>query len=163
MNWIFIAFLVASVFHMTEEYFIPGGFMDLMKRLNPRIAPQVTVPSAVIINGLQLVVCVLAIVFGDGSAAFGLSVAALLAFNGLTHLGACLRIRGYAPGVITGLVLYMPLSIYGYYLFMIDGKLSSKDFAISIALGLFYQLVPIGYFGITGAIKRSRPSWKEKV
>ena len=143
---------------MVEEYFIPGGFMDLMKRLNPRMAPLVTVRSAVVINGLQLIVCVLAIALGNWSVAFGLSVAAPLALNGLMHLGACIRARGYAPGVITGVVLYLPLSIYGYYLFTIAGKLSSKGLIVSIALGVLYQLVPIGYFGIAGTLKRNTRS-----
>ena len=38
MNWIFGAFLGASLFHMGEEYFYPGGFMGFMKRLNPKFS-----------------------------------------------------------------------------------------------------------------------------
>ncbi len=153
MNWIFIAFLVASILHMIEEYFIPGGFMAIMKRFKPKIASQITVHSAVVINGLQLVVCILAIIFGNRLVSFGLSVAALLAFNALIHVGACVRVRGYTPGVATGLVLYLPLSFYGYYLFMTSGNLSLMDFAVSIVLGGLYQVVPIGYFGIAFTIK----------
>lgn len=54
VEWILIAFLAASLLHMGEEYFYPGGFMDIMKRLNLRFAPLITVPMAVIINSLQL-------------------------------------------------------------------------------------------------------------
>jgi hypothetical protein len=57
MEWIFGAFLIASVLHMGEEYFYPGGFMDIMKRINPKFAPLVTAPIPVIINGLQLLLC----------------------------------------------------------------------------------------------------------
>jgi hypothetical protein len=64
MGWIFSTFLVASMIHMGEEYFYPGGFMDLMKRFNPKFAPIVTAPIAVIINGLQLLLCVVAIAVG---------------------------------------------------------------------------------------------------
>ncbi len=59
--WIFWAFLGASVLHMTEEYFWPGGFMQLLKRMNPRFAPLVTVRMAVILNGMQLLLCGMAI------------------------------------------------------------------------------------------------------
>ncbi len=55
MDWIFIAFLIASLFHMGEEYVFPGGFTRLMKRLNPPFAPLITTPFAVIMNGLQLI------------------------------------------------------------------------------------------------------------
>jgi hypothetical protein len=30
MEWVFTAFLIVSIFHMGEEYFYPGGFMDLL-------------------------------------------------------------------------------------------------------------------------------------
>jgi hypothetical protein len=58
MDWVFAAFLAVSLLHMGEEYIYPGSFMDLMKRLNPRFAPRVTVRFAVIINSLQLLLCI---------------------------------------------------------------------------------------------------------
>ncbi len=46
MDWIFGAFLIASMLRMAEEYFYPGGSMDIMKHLNPRFSPFVTVSMA---------------------------------------------------------------------------------------------------------------------
>jgi len=109
---IFSAFLAVSIFHMGEEYFYPGGFMDVMKRLNPRFAPLVTAPMAIVINGLQLSLCVVAIVVGEKVLVFSMSVAGLLFINGLMHIIGCIRVKGYAPGVITGALLYVPLSVY---------------------------------------------------
>ena len=153
MEWVFVAFLVVSVIHMGEEYFYPGGFMDVMKRLNPRFAPLVTMPMAVIVNGLQLLLCIVAIAIGENALAFSMSVAGLLFINSLTHITGCIRVKGYVPGVITGVLLYMPFSVYAYYLFITSGQLTLNEAILTGALGFLYQAVPISYFVLLGATK----------
>jgi hypothetical protein len=155
MEWIFIAFFLVSVLHMGEEYFCPGGFMEVVKRLSPKFAPLVTVPMAVIINGLQLLLCFIAIVIGRKALAFSMSVAALLFINGLTHIMGCIRIHGYAPGVITGVALYLPLSVYAYHLFISSGRLGLKGVIVTAVLGLLYQAVPVSYLALASAIRRA--------
>jgi hypothetical protein len=130
---------------MGEEYFFPGGFMGVMKRFNPRFAPYVTVRMAIVINGLQLVLCTVAVFLNMGAPVFSMSVAGLLFINGLMHLGACIRSRGYSPGVVTGTMLYIPLAVIGYYWLVEKGSLSAMDVLITAGLGLFYQLLPISY------------------
>lgn len=155
MDWIFGAFLVVSMIHMGEEYFYPGGFMRVMKRFNPKFAPLVTVPMAVIINGLQLLLCVVAIAVGTNVLAFSMSVAALLFINGLMHIIGCVRVKGYAPGVITGVLLYMPLSVYAYYLFASSGQLTLNEAIFTGVLGLLYQAVSISYLVLANAMRRA--------
>ena len=99
---------------MTEEYFLPGGFMQMMKRLNPQFASFVTIPMAIVFNGLQIVLCIVALFIGDREPFVGLSVAGLLFVNGLIHIASCIRVKGYAPGVLTGALMYLPLSAYAY-------------------------------------------------
>ncbi|MDR3575449.1 MAG: HXXEE domain-containing protein [Anaerolineaceae bacterium] len=155
MGWIFSAFLLVSIIHMGEEYFYPGGFMDMMKRLNPKFAPLVTTPMAIIVNGLQLLLCVAAIVVDKNIPLFSMSIAGLLFINGLVHLMACVRVKGYAPGVVSGALLYVPLSVYAYYLFISSGELSLTGVIVTGVLGLLYQAVPIGYFVSASAIRRA--------
>jgi hypothetical protein len=155
MKWIFIAFLAVSMIHMGEEYFYPGGFMDVMKRLSPKFAPLVTVPMTVIINGLQLLLCFVAIAIGKKALAFSMSVGALLFINGLMHIMGCVRVKGYAPGVITGVLLYMPLSVYAYYLCISSGQLTLNGVITTAVLGLLYQAVPVSYFVLASAIRRA--------
>jgi hypothetical protein len=132
--------------HMVEEYFFPGGFMAVMKRMNPAFAPFVNVPMAIVINGLQLLLCIIVILVGISNLAFSLSAAVLLFINGLMHLGSAVKLKGYAPGVITGSVLYIPLSAYSFYHFSASGQLNAGNAAIAGALGILYQLVPLAYF-----------------
>ena len=155
MDWIFVAFLVASMLHMIEEYFYPGGFMEVMKRFNPRFAPFVTVPMAVVVNGLQLLLCVIVVIVGRNVLTFSLSVAALLFINAWAHILGSSRTRGYVPGVITGLTLYLPLSVYAYYLFVGSGQLAPNQIFVALVLGLLYQAAPLGYFAAASALKRA--------
>jgi len=151
VDWVFSAFLIVSMIHMAEEYFYPGGFMDAMKQFNPRFAPLVTTRMAVIVNGLQLLLCIAAIWVGRLSLTFSLSVAGLLFINGLMHLAGCIKVRGYAPGGISGILLYLPLSAYGYYLFATSGQLTLITGVASALLGAAYQAVPISYLTLTSA------------
>jgi len=154
MEWIFAAFFIVSVIHMGEEYFYPGGFMDVMKRLNPKFGPFVTVPMAVIVNGLQLLLCILAVWVWKDAFVFSMSVAGLLFINGLTHLLGGLRLKAYVPGVVTGLLLYVPLSLYAYHLSINSGRLTLNGVIVTGVLGLLYQLVPIAYFALADALRK---------
>ena len=155
MHWIFWTFVGAAVIHVVEEFGYPGGFLDTMRGLNPRIAPLVTVEAAIIINGLFLLLCVLGAVVGSRSIVFGLSVASLLFFNALMHIWGAVKARGYTPGVVSGVVLYLPLSLYAYYLAVEMGELTLGGGALSGLLGALYQVVPLGYFGLSSAMKRT--------
>ena len=157
MNWIFSAFVVAAVIHVFEEYAYPGGFSDWMRSLNPRFAPWITARFAVIINGLFLLLCVMGAVVASKSLVFSLSVASLLFFNGLIHLAGTIRAKRYAPGVISGILLYMPLSLYAFYLSARSGLLSFPGVAISGLLGVLYQAIPMSYLGLSSIVKRSEP------
>jgi hypothetical protein len=117
MDWIFLAFLGAAVLHVFEEYFYPGGFPGFMKRGSPPLAPFITKSFAILINGLFLVLCTLGAIFRSDALVFSLSIGSLLLFNGLTHLAGSLRTRSYAPGMVSGLLLYIPLGITAYILF----------------------------------------------
>jgi len=154
MNWIFYTFIAAGVLHVLEEYFYPGGFPDFMKRMSPAFAPFITTSFAIVINGLFLVLCILGAIVGRDALVFSLSIASLLVSNGLVHLMGSLRARRYAPGLITGVLLYIPLGITAYSFFWNSGKLSVNQIIISVLLGLAYQIVPVGYLGLRTLLKR---------
>ena len=156
MEWIFSAFLVVSIIHMGEEYFYRADLSDVMKRLSPKFAPLVNAPMAVIINGLQLLLCIAAVVMGKKTLVFSLSVAGLLFINGWMHIMGCVRAKGYAPGVITGVFLYLPLSTYAYYLFISSNQLTLNGVIVTGILGLLYQAIPISYLAVASAIHEHR-------
>jgi hypothetical protein len=154
MNWIFNAIVAAAVLHVLEEYFYPGGFPDFMKRMAPSFAPFITTKFAIVINGLFLVLCILGASVGRDALVFSLSIAGLLISNGLIHLAGSLRSRRYAPGLITGVLLYIPLGITAYIFFWDSGQISVTQGIVSVLLGLAYQVVPVSYLGLASLMKR---------
>jgi hypothetical protein len=156
MGWVFWAFLGASIVHIFEEYKYPGGFPDYLKRANPRFATAITTKFAVVINGLQVVLCVAAMAVGDRNLIFSLSVAGLLLLNALMHIGGTIRTKHYVPGVISAGVIYAPLSLLAFYAFGRAGQISGADLAISLLLGGLYQAVPVAYLIWATRFKRSR-------
>ena len=140
---------------MLEEYAFPGGFAVFMKKMAPPFAPLVTTNFAIIINGLFLLLCVSAALVGARVPEFGLSVAALLGINGVTHALGAIRSRGYAPGLLTGVLLYLPLAILVYYLSVGSGELSVGQGVGAFFLGAAYQLAPIGCLGIEYLFRRA--------
>jgi hypothetical protein len=153
MDWIFQAFVGAAVVHVFEEYFYPGGFPDFMKRSAPAFAPYITTSFAVIVNGLFLILCFGGAMLGKDALVFSLSIAGLLIANGLMHLAGSLRARRYAPGLVSGLLLYIPLGITAYAYFLGSGQISVQQALLSALLGLAYQLVPIGVLRLAALIR----------
>jgi hypothetical protein len=135
--------LIAAILHVTEEFYYPGGFMDWAKKNVPRIAKRVTVKIAVIVNGLFLLLCTAGVFFGGYYPNFALSIAGLILVNGTGHFFTSVFTKSYSPGLITGLVFYIPLSIYIF----INFNLSASEVITVISYGVIYHLaVPLIIF-----------------
>lgn len=129
-----------------------------MRQFRPKFARFMTARMAVVFNGLQLLLCIAAFKVGTTAIAFSMSVASLLLTNGLVHVGACVRFRHYVPGVISAVLLYIPLSLYAYMSFIKSGQLSVNGVIISGVLGLLYQAVPVSYLVLASAFSRAKNS-----
>jgi len=155
MDWIFWALVGAAAIHMVEEFVYPGEFLDWMRDFRPEFASSVTVRFAVIINALFFLLCVAGAIVASRSPVLSLSVASLLFLNALMHMVGVVKAREYVPGVISGVVLYLPLSLGAYYLFASSGQLSLLGSVTSGLLGALYQAIPAGYLALSSAAKRA--------
>jgi hypothetical protein len=153
MNWIYYALAGAAILHVLEEYVYPGGFPDFMRKMAPSFALYVTTRFAVVINGLFLLLCIAAALAGQRAPVFALSIASLCGLNGLTHVLETIRARLYAPGVLTGGLLYLPLAFLAYSLSIRSGEISAWQGVGSFCLGLGYQVVPVSVLGLARALK----------
>lgn len=73
-----------------------------------------SVASVLVINipvvwGLNLAALYAAYLWGAG---YGLVAPYAMLLNGVTHIGAAVRFRSYNPGLVSSLVLFLPLSIW---------------------------------------------------
>lgn len=155
VSWILWAFVGAAAIHVVEEFGYPGGFLETMRRFSARFAPAVTARLAVVVNGLFLLLCVTGAIVGDRSPFLDLSIASLLFFNTLMHIGGSIRARGYAPGLVSGILLYLPLSSYAVYLLITSGRLTFTESIVAGLLGVLYQAVPLGYLALSTIGQRS--------
>lgn len=116
------ALAMAAGLHIFEEFAYPGGFKAWWCVYRPDTAGSVSNRFLIIINALLLafsVTVALAVQAprGNGVAAW-LALAALLFSNALFHIMGALATRRYSPGMITGIVLYIPIAIYGFVHFL---------------------------------------------
>jgi len=142
MNWLYWAPLGAASLHILEEFVYPGGFAAWDRRYRPDFSHTITGRFHLIINGLLLVACydVAALRSSPVGVAAWLTVMTLLFTNAVWHLAGSVKSRTYSPGMVTGLLLYMPLTVYGFGRFLRTGQVSIRTALVACAVGASYHL-----------------------
>jgi hypothetical protein len=142
MEWIFWTPLIAVSLHLLEEFAFPGHFSEWYIKYKPDIRKSVTKRFLIIINVLLIILCY--DVAALGSSQFGiilwLGVMAMLAANGIWHLKGVVKTRSYSPGVFTGMLVYLPLAVFGYYFFLHSKQITVLTAVIALVIGASYQM-----------------------
>jgi hypothetical protein len=128
--------------HLVEEFVWPGGFGRWYRWYHPARASSVTTRFLVIVNAVLVFLALLPPLLGGSprGLAFWLVVAALGAANAFFHLWATLSRRVYSPGVVTGTLLYLPLSVLGYRLLVANGKVAPLTALQAVAIGIGFHV-----------------------
>lgn len=135
---VFWLILAAGVTHVVEEYV--AGWVDTVNEFH--LPMRMTMRRFTVINILFLALCIWAALVNVGIPVLSLSIAMLVFINGLIHVMWTVRLKVYFPGAVSSILLYIPLSIYAYYLFAEAGLLNSPfDFALSILLGAGWMMM----------------------
>ena len=123
---------IAYLLHLAEEWF--GGFSAWTRTA---LGFEVSEERFLLINGIALLVFVsgtLAALRYRRMAWFAASLAALLGLNGILHTLASVGLARYSPGTITGLLIYIPLSVI--VLRLSSARLATPVFAGAIVFGV---------------------------
>lgn len=144
-DWIFAALVGAAVVHVLEEYVYPGGFQDALRELLPRATHLFTPKFHVVVNGLLFVLCLASAFIGKANLVLSLSVFSLAFANALLHIRGTIVTRKYYPGVISGALIYIPLMVYAYSLFLSSGQLTWSQAGLSFLLGVLYMVALMIY------------------
>jgi hypothetical protein len=102
--WLFVP---AYLIHLAEEWL--ANFPDWMARVVGRPLPE---PAFLIINGIALVVAVASIRAAVRDAQNGwiaVAIATIVLTNTAAHAAGTALTRSYSPGLISAIVLYLPL------------------------------------------------------
>jgi len=149
--------LPASVcLHICEEFLFPGGFPAWYRKY--RTDPsRINRRFLVIVNAALPLSCFNIALVGRtplGVAAW-FAMSALVSSNGCWHAWASFKSRSYSPGVITGVAVYVPMTIYGYIHFLRLGAASVGMAVVAGIIGCSYQLWSAAYHG--RALSKAKP------
>ena len=159
MTWLWWAPLGSAALHIGEEFVYPGGFAAWDRKYRPSIRRSITTRLHVVVNALLLLAGLTVAIAGMPGAAIGvgglrfrsllpaslavagwLSLAALLFSNAVFHLVGSWRTKRWSPGVRTGVLLYMPMALVGYWTFLHTGQVSLATAGAAALLGGSYHL-----------------------
>jgi hypothetical protein len=138
-NWIFVALPIAGGIHIFEEYIFPGGFAEAFRKLLPRAAHLFTLKFHIAVNGVFLILCLISALIGKANLVFSLSVFGLIFANAILHIRGAIIKKGYYPGVISGVFIYIPITVYAYSLFITSQQLTLMQAGLSFILGGLYM------------------------
>lgn len=138
-HWIFILLPIAAVVHIIEEYLFPGGFAEAFRKLLPRASHLFTVKFHILVNVIFILMCFIAALIGQANLILSLSVFGLIFTNAALHIRGAIIQKGYYPGVISGIFIYIPIAIYAYSIFINSKQLSWIQAIISFLLGVLYM------------------------
>jgi hypothetical protein len=144
-DWVFIALVGAAMIHIFEEYVFPGGFADALKNLLPKSAHLFTSGFHWVVNGLFLLLCIGSALIGRSQLVLSMSIFSLVFVNAVLHIRGSILKKGYYPGVISAVFLYIPLAVYAYPGFLGNGQLNWLEGLMSGLLGVLFMGVLMCY------------------
>jgi len=144
-DWIFIAPLGAAAVHIFEEYVYPGGFPDAFRQLLPRASHLFTIKFHIIVNGLFFLLCLISAFIGKANLVLSLSIFGLIFANAVLHIRGAIIKKGYYPGVISGVFIYIPITVYAYSLFIASQQLTLMQAGLAFLLGILYMGILMVY------------------
>ena len=138
-DWVFDALPGAAVVHILEEYVYPGGFAGALERLFPRATALFTLKFHLAVNGLLVLLCLLSAFIGKANLVLSLSVFSLVFTNAVLHIRGAIVTKRYYPGVISGALIYIPLVLYAYFMFLSTHRITWLQAGLSFLLGVLYM------------------------
>ena len=161
-EWVFIVLVGAAVIHIFEEYIYPGGFQDALGKAIPRMAlPYLTPKFHLAMNGLFLLLCFASLLIGKSNLVLSMSVISLVFINAVLHIRGAILTKKYYPGVISGALIYIPLAVYAYFVFLSSAQLSWIQAGLSFLMGVVLMGIPIIYVLIRRVGKAIQQRLKE--
>jgi hypothetical protein len=140
LRWTVWLPLPVLLWHQTEEWVWPGGFLPWMNRevlgAEDDEFPIDRVGGLVINTGVGWAMCGAAIVAGPRRPALGATVLSMLVGNAAMHLGFAARTRRRNPGTITSALLLAPLGAAGLVALAGDERVPTRQVAAGAAAGI---------------------------
>ncbi len=138
---VLLIFLASPVYmvHQVEEHegdrFRRFANTQLFGGRDALSVPIVLVVNLPLVWGVNLACLYAAVLWGPQ---FGLAAAYLMLVNAISHIGAAARLRRYNPGLVTAILLFLPLSLATIAAI---GGLGAHLVALAIALAVHAGII----------------------
>jgi hypothetical protein len=140
-RWLWL-FVVTYIIHVAEEYWGGEGYSaHLLKHRGVYMSPT----RFLIVQAIGIALMVAGVLIAKRfrfSNALAVIFGAAVLVNALAHLVNSLRSMAYEPGLISGIIIWMPLGLFSIIYFR-GRVLNQKRFWISIAIGLVINVAII--------------------
>ncbi|HTE25907.1 HXXEE domain-containing protein [Flavitalea sp.] len=136
---------VAIFFHVTEEFLVPGGFIEWYQKFVPSKTKGIQPGYLVWINTLMIGVCVLPFYFDHTPAGIAIwyCISLSTAVNACFHIWGVIKMKMYSPGVLTGVLLYIPLFIIGSMKLLSPESVSLRTIVVCTAAAIGYHILSV--------------------
>ncbi|MEO1747449.1 MAG: HXXEE domain-containing protein [Pseudomonadota bacterium] len=151
-----LALLVSYILHQFEEHWVDiygrtFAFKPYLNAFLSNLLGHADVQefmsdmSVFVINtSLVWLVGALAVWRGDGHIFAALCMAAIVVVNAMSHIGAGLMSGSYNPGLLTAVLVFLPVGIGAYVLLGRSSGVTSGGITVSLIWGLIAHLIMIG-------------------
>lgn len=140
LRWTLWLPLPVLLWHQTEEWVWPGGFLPWFNRevagSDEDEFPIDRAAGLVINTGVGWALSGAAVAAGVRRPATGAAVLSLLVGNAALHLGFAVRTRRRNPGAVTSALLLAPLGAAGLVALARDSRAPSRQVALGAAAGV---------------------------
>jgi len=141
-----ISLTAAVMLHVSEEFLFPGGFPEWYARLiPPKTTKKNNTGFLVWINTLMMCACAFSLYFGDSPHGYSIWYfnCAIAAANACFHLWGVAKLKAYSPGVVTGVLLYIPLFVIGTIQLVGSGDIPLFRAILAIAIAGGYHIFSV--------------------
>jgi len=154
LSWLLWLSLVSLFLHQFEEYRYPGYFPGMVNSVlfsskQPDRFPLNSNTSLIVNVVIGWGFYFLAAIFAENALWLGIATILVSVGNIVAHT-VIFNIKGktvYNPGVLTALILFLPLSLYFFYFVIQNGLVTPIDWILGIILG-----IALNYIGILKVI-----------
>lgn len=139
LRWTVWLPLPVLLWHQTEEWVWPGGFLPWMNRevLGGEDEFPITRVGGLVINtGIGWALCGAAIAAGPRRPATAATVLSMLVGNAALHLGLAARTRRRNPGTVTSALLLAPLGVAGLVALARDERAPTREVVAGAVAGV---------------------------
>jgi hypothetical protein len=125
-----------------QEFVFPGGFMKWYQNYKPSISSSISPKFLIIVNVLLVLTALNPINLGFTyeSMVCWLCISSVLLVNAWFHINGTIRSKAFSPGLITSVLLYAPLALYGNWFFLSTGDVSIGICLLCLLPGIGYHL-----------------------